>query len=288
MINDFLDLLKDDIVSTIEGLIGIAPEVSLKEQTDSIGDLTPPLADIEVEISGDATGKIRFLITPQSATALGDMMLAGEGEEKDSMDEEDLDAIKEIVSNILGSLSTALTAQPDLPKLSFSVTNASFKTEEDSDWVANVYKVVYDFAINGKNYDWIVLFDKDIYTKLNSDSSGGDLSSDSAENGNLANSGGGSVHSEFEVEEIKNLKLLLDVKLNLRVRIGSKKMLLKDVINMDIGSIVELNQLANEPLDLLVDDKKIAEGEVVIVDGNFGIQITSIGTKKERMHALNS
>jgi flagellar motor switch protein FliN/FliY len=65
-------------------------------------------------------------------------------------------------------------------------------------------------------------------------------------------------------------------------------MLLKDVINMDIGSIVELNQLANEPLDLLVDDKKIAEGEVVIVDGNFGIQITSIGTKKERMHALNS
>jgi flagellar motor switch protein FliN/FliY len=65
-------------------------------------------------------------------------------------------------------------------------------------------------------------------------------------------------------------------------------MLLKDVINMDIGSIVELNQLANEPLDVLVDDKKIAEGEVVIVDGNFGIQITSIGTKKERMNALNS
>ena len=288
MINDFLDLLKDDIVSTIEGLIGIAPEVSLKEQTDSIGDLTPPLADIEVEISGDVTGKMRFLITPQSATALGDMMLAGEGEEKDSMDDEDLDAIKEIVSNILGSLSTALTAQPDLPKLSFSVTNASFKTEEDSDWVANVYKVVYDFAINGKDYDWIVLFDNDIYTKLNSESTGGDSSSDSAENNNVANSGGGSIHSEFEVEEIKNLKLLLDVKLNLRVRIGTKKMLLKDVINMDIGSIVELNQLANEPLDVLVDDKKIAEGEVVIVDGNFGIQITSIGTKKERMNALNS
>jgi len=72
------------------------------------------------------------------------------------------------------------------------------------------------------------------------------------------------------------------------VRIGSKKMLLKDVLSMDIGSIVELNQLANEPLEVLIDDKKIAEGEVVIVDGNFGIQITSIGTKKERMHALNS
>jgi len=287
MINDFLDLLKEDIVSTIEGLIGIAPEVSLKEQTDAIGDLTPPLADIEVEISGDSTGKIRFLITPQSATALGDMMLAGEGEEKDSMDDEDLDAIKEIVSNIFGSLSTALTAQQDLPKLSFSVTNASFKTEEDSDWIGNIYKVVYDFAINGKDYDWIVLFDKDIYSNLNSSNNHIGETEESNTN-NSANGNGASNNLEFDAEEIKNLKLLLDVKLNLRVRIGSKKMLLKDVINMDIGSIVELNQLANEPLDVLVDNKKIAEGEVVIVDGNFGIQITSIGSKKERMNALNS
>jgi flagellar motor switch protein FliN/FliY len=57
---------------------------------------------------------------------------------------------------------------------------------------------------------------------------------------------------------------------------------------MDIGSIVELNQLANEPLDILVDNKKIAEGEVVIVDGNFGIQIISIGSKKDRFNQLNS
>jgi len=286
MINDFLDLLKEDIVSTIEGLIGIAPEVSLKEQTDNIGDLTPPFADIEVDVSGDATGKIRFLITPQSATALGDMMLAGDGEEKDSMDDEDLDAIKEIVSNIFGSLSTALTAQQNLPKLNFSVTNASFKTEEDSEWFTNSYKVIYDFLINGKDYDWIVLFNNDIFSHLNaSNNSHPDLETN---NNSISNSNGNLPHSEFDAEEIKNLKLLLDVKLNLRVRIGSKKMLLKDVINMDIGSIVELNQLANEPLDVLVDNKKIAEGEVVIVDGNFGIQITSIGSKKERMNALNS
>jgi len=63
-------------------------------------------------------------------------------------------------------------------------------------------------------------------------------------------------------------------------------MLLKDVINMDIGSIVELDQLASEPLDILIEDKKIGEGEVVIVDGNFGIQITSIGSKAERLNTL--
>jgi len=280
MIKEFLNLLQQDIVSTIEGLIGIAPNVSIKDESEGIGDLNPPYADIDVEVSGDIDGKMSFLIPPQSATALGDLMLAGEGEEKEDMNDEDLDAIKEITSNILGSFSTALSAQTDVPNLNFSVTSATFET--DGDWSSNSYKVVFDFNINDKNYDWIVLFDNAFYSKLNTQIENSDNNQDS-NSSNTSNP-----QPMIENEEIKNLKLLLDVKLHIRVRIGTKKMLLKDVINMDIGSIVELNQLANEPLDVLVDDKKIAEGEVVIVDGNFGIQITSIGTKKERMNALNS
>jgi len=277
MIKDFLDLLQKDITSTIEGLIGIAPTVSLKDSSEGIGELTPPYAQIDVEVSGDASGKMIFLIPPQSATALGDLMLAGEGEEKDEMDDEDLDAIKEIVSNILGSLSTELSAQNDIPTLNFSVTSATF--EQSGEWSSNSYKALFDFNINDKDYEWVVLFDNDIYSKLNASSESATPPSSSAP---------AEHHMDIDNDEIKNLKLLLDVKLNVRVRIGTKKMLLKDVINMDIGSIVELNQLANEPLDVLVDDKKIAEGEVVIVDGNFGIQITSIGSKKDRMKTLNS
>ena len=275
MIKEFLDLLKNDIVSTIEGLIGIAPNVNIKETTEEIGDITPPKADILVDV--DEGGKIRFLIPPESATALGDMMLAGEGEEKSEMNDEDLDAIKEIVSNIMGSLSTGLASEQSLPKLSFAVNSAEFKTEADSQWSNLAYKVGLDFEINSKNYEWIILFDKEIYQKLNANNSTSETHTNPAPSADV----------EIDNEELKNLKLLLDVKLNLRVRIGSKKMLLKDVLSMDIGSIVELNQLANEPLEVLIDDKKIAEGEVVIVDGNFGIQITSIGSKKERMNALN-
>lgn len=86
--------------------------------------------------------------------------------------------------------------------------------------------------------------------------------------------------------EFKNINMILDVRLNVKVRIGQKRMLLKDVIAMDIGSVIELNQLANDPLDILVDDKVITKGEVVIVDGNFGIQITDIGTKRDRLEQL--
>ena len=285
MIKEFLDLLTEDIVSTIEGLIGIAPDVSIKNSTEGVGEIPTPISDIVVEVSGDSEGTITFLIPPQSATALGDLMLAGDGDEKETMDEEDLDAIKEIVSNIMGALSTALTSQDTIPKLNFSVKSADFKTEIDSNWSANSYRVDIDFEINGKNYDWIVLLDNSVYLKLSSNSGDNPSQTDNSSSTSTENKNQNLV--EIDNEELKNLKLLLDVKLNLRVRIGSKKMLLKDVLNMDIGSIVELNQLANEPLEVLIDDKKIAEGEVVIVDGNFGIQITSIGSKKERMNVLN-
>jgi flagellar motor switch protein FliN len=90
----------------------------------------------------------------------------------------------------------------------------------------------------------------------------------------------------MSAEEMSNIELIKDVRLPIRVRIGSKKMLLKDVLSMDIGSVIELDQLANDPLEILVGDKVIAMGEVVIVDGNFGVQIGEIGTKRERLEKL--
>ena len=85
---------------------------------------------------------------------------------------------------------------------------------------------------------------------------------------------------------MRNIGLIMDVRLPMRVRIGSKRMLLKDVLSMDIGSVIELNQLANDPLEILIGDKVIALGEVVIIDGNFGIQITQIGSKREELQQL--
>jgi flagellar motor switch protein FliN/FliY len=86
--------------------------------------------------------------------------------------------------------------------------------------------------------------------------------------------------------ELDNLKLLLGIELKLSVRIGRKKMLLKDVVNLDIGKTIELEQLATEPLEILVNEIKIADGEIVVVDGKFGIQITNISTKVERLTKL--
>ena len=266
--NEFKELLINEIKSTIEGLIGIAPEISILSETTDLGPTKPPYAKIVINVK--PKGEILFLVPAEIATALGDLMLAGEGTPKTEMNEDDLDAIKEIVSNVFGALKTTLGAQDNMPNLDFEITNVFFIDKEE-DLSEYAYAINMECKVNDVVKVCQVVFDENVYDELNPTKK--EETSAPAKTAELKG-------------EMKNLEMLLDIKLQLRVRIGSKIMLLKDVIGMDIGSIVELNQLAKEPLDVLIEDKKIGEGEVVIVDGNFGIQITSIGSREERLNSL--
>jgi len=73
-----------------------------------------------------------------------------------------------------------------------------------------------------------------------------------------------------------NWELLKDTNVTIRVRLGNKKVLLADIRKLDIGSTIELNRLSNEPVELMLGENVIAIGEVVIIDGNFGLQITKM------------
>ena len=266
--NEFLNLLKDEMKSTIEGLIGISPDITLLGESEK--EITPPYVKAVVNVS--PKGKMLFLLPPKFSTAVCDLMLGGEGKAKEEVDSDDLDAIKEIISNILGALATTLEAQSDLPDLKFEIIDISFVKENED---ISEFKQLINFECKIKDIKSIcsVLFDNDFLTVFNK-------SSNNENKQPIQN------NSEVYHEEVKNLEMLMDIRLQIRVRIGSKIMLLKDVIAMDIGSVVELDQLASEPLDILIEDKKIGEGEVVIVDGNFGIQITSIGSKADRLNTL--
>ncbi len=73
-----------------------------------------------------------------------------------------------------------------------------------------------------------------------------------------------------------NLKLVMDVELNVSLRFGQRQMPLRDVLDLASGSIVELDRQVDEPVELLLDGKVIARGEAVIVDGNYGLRVTEI------------
>ncbi len=76
--------------------------------------------------------------------------------------------------------------------------------------------------------------------------------------------------------DAKNLSVILDVKVDLTVRIGSCMLPMRDVVELSEGTVLQLDQLASEPVGLYVNDKLIARGEVVVVEDNFGIKITQI------------
>ena len=88
--------------------------------------------------------------------------------------------------------------------------------------------------------------------------------------------------------EKERLELLLDVKLDVSIELGRTKMLVRDILELGPGSVVELDKMAGETVDLLINDKKLAEGEVVVVDENFGVRITHLVSMEERIKMLQA
>ena len=86
--------------------------------------------------------------------------------------------------------------------------------------------------------------------------------------------------------EARNIELLMDVDLPISIELGRTKMSISEILGLGPGSVVELNKLAGEPVDLLVNYKVVARGEVVVVDENFGLRITQLMTPEERLKAL--
>ena len=267
----FIDLVIAEGKSTISGLLGKDAQIThTRDDNVSLESLPKVYALAHIKVSGEANSQISMVVPAQMGSALSDMMLGGDGEPKDSISNDDLDAIKEIVSNIFGAISTNLGSQKNLPKVSFACEKIGLVDKEiDLSAFDKVY--IFNFSLEKVQTDFLILTTQSFSNIFNGEASG-----DGGKEGGVA----------LSAVEFKNINMILDVRLNVKVRIGQKRMLLKDVINMDIGSVIELNQLANDPLEILVDDKVIARGEVVIVDGNFGIQITDIGTKRERLEKL--
>ncbi|PAF46011.1 flagellar motor switch protein FliY [Helicobacter sp. 11S02629-2] len=267
---EFLDLVLKEFKGTLEGLFGRDAILEYKGESRASNDILPTpfvLVSVNVILDSKVSSKLSFAMGYDLATALPDMMLGGDGAIKDSLEEDDKDALKEIINNVLGSLSTTLNSQDSLPKYSFKVENLEIVQDEAN---LTIYDKAYKFsiAIDSLKSSFFLLTQDNL------------LESKEAPKPQVQ------AKPVLNERELKNIAMLLDIGLNVKVRIGQKRMLLKDVISMDIGSVIELNQLASDPLEILVNDKVIAKGEVVVVDGNFAVQITEIATKKERLEQL--
>ena len=83
-----------------------------------------------------------------------------------------------------------------------------------------------------------------------------------------------------------NIDLILDIPLSVTVELGRSKMLINDLLQLGQGSVIELTKLVGEPLEVLVNNKLVARGEVVVVNEKFGVRLTDIVTPMERVKSL--
>ena len=101
----------------------------------------------------------------------------------------------------------------------------------------------------------------------------------------------GAAEGEITIESLgvtpqRNLKLIMDIPLRVSVELGRTKMPVSELLNLGQGSVIELNKLAGEPMEVLVNDKLIARGEAVVINEKFGVRLTDIISTKERVEQL--
>lgn len=292
MASDLSSFLKDELANTLEQLL------SKKVSIDSVSDLN--VAAIEDSQCIDIVAKFdfanisstwNFYVPTQTATKFEYFMLGGMGDLKEHIDDEITDAVSEIISNVCGSFCTAVNAQgfPDVTSIKSDMSGFSIK---DCNSIDSEHKYIFDLTLDDEKLPIFVVFD-DVILSFLTQITGGATTGPAAVAAPVASMPASSIEpsnmgvaSMLSDDSAENLQLLFDIKLKLSVRLGTKQFLLKDILRWDIGEIIELEQMVNEPLEVLVNGVKIGEGEAVIVEGKFGLKIKSIGNNSTRLGQL--
>jgi len=275
--SDISNIIKSEISSTLESLLSANSNV---EEVVLLG--TDEIEDnqcINTSVTFDFTGKNtqwNFYIPTATATQFEYLMLGGVTDLKNAIDDEITDAVKEIISTISGSLCTSVNAQgfADLSNIKSTLGDTKVLSLKKRTNIDQIYKFIV--KLNDENLELFISFDKISlpFVKLLTDEK-----SDNSED-ELNDKSTSIISSLLGEESVDNLRLLFDIKMRLSVRLGTKVCLLRDVISWDIGEIIELSQMTNEPLDILVNGVVIGSGEAIIVDGKFGVKIKHIGKIK--------
>lgn len=87
-------------------------------------------------------------------------------------------------------------------------------------------------------------------------------------------------------EQPKNIDFILDIPMKVSIYVGSTKMAIRDLLQLTQGSVIELDKLAGEPMEVMVNNKLVAKGEVVVVNEKFGIRLTDVVSAAERVKQL--
>jgi flagellar motor switch protein FliN/FliY len=252
-------------------------------------------------------GVLYCIVGKKTVAMLSDLMMMGDGSAEFSEDHKD--AIAELFSQVMGAYTSALS-----DKIGEQVSQGSVSAAE-CDYANLPFNIdasdmaVLSLSIGGTGTtEFIMVVPEEPAAHLASKMkaaqqgpSGGEsrvgLNSAELEDLSQVTAPSGAGDSSFTEAPIsgdtmrtsaprENVDMLLDIELDVTIELGRTNLSIKRILEMGPGSIVELERMAGEPVDLLVNNKVVAKGEVVVVDENFGIRIVSLVSPEERIRSL--
>jgi flagellar motor switch protein FliN/FliY len=307
----FLNTSADALAATFSQLTSLTvslkgPEVSFTNRDAILEHLPDTVTAVKVDFNAGFPGEHLFLMGEETAKRIASHMTH---EDDIKMDDMALSVIGEMVSNLVGTQITALTnktGNKSVASVSPEATNVpkAVVALPGTDFVSALYQL--DFGENENVQQFWEIYGassaESIAYALTKEKSQpvGASSSKGGGGGGIPNmAGGGSVMgSPTNVQSVQfpnltphvtpqeqgNIGLIMDVFMEMTVELGRTKKLIKEILGMGEGTIIELDKLAGEPVDILVNHKLIAKGEVVVIDENFGVRVTEIVPRTERVN----
>ncbi len=274
------------------------PQIEVKSPDAIRADFPAQYIQIAIDYSGGLSGHNLIVFNQRDAGIIAMLMLGGDSSAPPvEMDDAQKSTIQEftgqLLANIAGQFSNTMGVgiNPTTPIVTDAKKGAGLQLPAGNMLV----KVTYDFAIPGV-----------VTTKMFHIMDLG-LASGIAGTMAVASQPAGGVAPTFHqpaaqvgINPVKfppmsemigqgappNISLILDVPMTLTVELGRTTQLVQDILGLGEGSIIELDKLAGEPVDLLVNGKLIAKGEVVVIDENFGVRVTDIVSPQDRLPGL--
>jgi len=246
------------------------------------------------------TGTLIFSLPLQEGTMLVDLMLGGEGSPATELVGDSRDALAETFNQVMGSANQTLS---DMAGETLSISHVEiFAIESEPKGIEELMGPgpYHDNPISAsqdtlKTVIHAVIPDllaSQLKRKLGLQAQAEGAPKPSPEEGAPAptapavRQGAPAAGPYLPPADTGNLDLILDIELQVVVRMGQTEMPLGELLKLTPGAIIELNRAADAPVDLLVNGKQIAKGEVVVVDGNFAFRITEIESTAARLRSL--
>ncbi|HJB24867.1 MAG TPA: flagellar motor switch phosphatase FliY [Candidatus Jeotgalibaca pullicola] len=286
------------------------PRVKSTNMKSILAESDRPKVITSIEFKKGITGNNMLMLDVSDSGKIANLMMGGDGlVQSETLTEIEMSAVAEAMNQMIGSASTAMatmfgrtvdifppevslwdeknTVSIDENQLDISVCEISFELEVESILKSTIMQVFTLDAV--RDMTRLMLEDEaTVIEEVTVQESQVVVQAPEAEEEKVSVK-----KPEFQKLEDtdvkhrpKNLDLIMDVPLELSVMLGQSKKTIRDILSLGTGSVVELDKMTEEPLSIYVNGKMIAEGEVVVINENFGIRITNILSKESRINNL--